>query len=77
LNPYRSDFPILKTAVNGKDLVYFDNAATTQKPVSVMEAVKKYYEEQNANFYRCWKFQRNNIHKECNGITESYSKYLW
>lgn len=52
MNPYRIDFPILKTKVNGKDLVYFDNAATTQKPVSVMEAVKNYYEEQNANPYR-------------------------
>lgn len=52
MNPYRKDFPILSTKVNGNDLVYFDNAATTQKPVSVMEAINKYYEEQNANPYR-------------------------
>jgi cysteine desulfurase/selenocysteine lyase len=52
LNPYRNDFPILSTKVNGKDLVYFDNAATTQKPISVMEAINKYYSEQNANPYR-------------------------
>ena len=52
MNPYRNDFPILKSKTNGKDLVYFDNAATTQKPITVMEAVNKYYQEQNANPYR-------------------------
>jgi cysteine desulfurase/selenocysteine lyase len=52
LNPYRSDFPILNTKINDKDLVYFDNAATTQKPVAVIEAISKYYQEQNANPYR-------------------------
>ncbi len=52
MNPYRNDFPILSTKTNGNDLVYFDNAATTQKPVSVIEAINKYYQEQNANPYR-------------------------
>lgn len=52
MNPYRNDFPILNTKINGKDLVYFDNAATTQKPSSVIEAISKYYQEQNANPYR-------------------------
>ncbi len=48
----RDDFPILKKKVNGKQLVYFDNAATTQKPVSVIETIKNYYEEYNANIHR-------------------------
>jgi cysteine desulfurase/selenocysteine lyase len=48
----RSDFPILKTLVHGKPLVYLDNAATTQKPRAVIDAVRTYYETQNANIHR-------------------------
>ena len=42
INKIRSDFPILKTSVNGKPLVYLDNAATTQKPQSVIDAITDY-----------------------------------
>jgi len=52
INKIRQDFPILGTKVNGKPLVYFDNAATTQKPVSVIESLKKYYYEINSNVHR-------------------------
>src|SRR5512136_1853740 len=54
LNPYkiREDFPILKREVNGHPLIYFDNAATTQKPRQVIEAEKNYYENHNANVHR-------------------------
>jgi len=52
VNKIRQDFPILGTKVNGKPLVYFDNAATTQKPVSVIESLKKYYYETNSNVHR-------------------------
>jgi cysteine desulfurase/selenocysteine lyase len=48
----RADFPILKTLVRGKPLVYLDNAATTQKPRAVIDAVRTYYEAQNANIHR-------------------------
>lgn len=48
----RSQFPILKQQINGKPLVYFDNAATSQKPVSVIESWTKYYETLNANVHR-------------------------
>ncbi|OGI15707.1 cysteine desulfurase [Candidatus Micrarchaeota archaeon RBG_16_49_10] len=48
----REDFPILKRKVNGKTLVYFDNAATTQKPVQVINAIRDYYENHNANIHR-------------------------
>ncbi|HLF93605.1 MAG TPA: cysteine desulfurase [Planctomycetota bacterium] len=48
----REDFPILKTLVRGKPLVYLDNAATTQKPRAVIDAVRTYYESQNANIHR-------------------------
>jgi cysteine desulfurase/selenocysteine lyase len=48
----RSEFPILHRPVRGKPLVYLDNAATTQKPRAVLEAVRRYYEEDNANVHR-------------------------
>ncbi|MEY3417183.1 MAG: hypothetical protein RL711_1718 [Bacteroidota bacterium] len=48
----REDFPILLEKVNGKSLVYFDNAATTQKPKQVVEALVEYYESSNANIHR-------------------------
>ncbi|MDQ1088450.1 cysteine desulfurase/selenocysteine lyase [Siphonobacter sp. SORGH_AS 1065] len=48
----RADFPILDQEVNGRKLVYFDNAATTQKPVAVIEALMNYYRGYNANIHR-------------------------
>jgi len=48
----RKDFPILERKVHGKPLVYFDNAATSQKPRQVIDALVRYYEEYNANIHR-------------------------
>ncbi len=48
----RSYFPILDQEVNGKPLVYLDSAATSQKPVQVIEALNKYYREYNSNVHR-------------------------
>ncbi len=48
----RAQFPILHQEVNGKPLVYFDNAATTQKPKQVIDALQRYYELDNANIHR-------------------------
>ena len=48
----REDFPILKQKVYGKDLIYLDNAATTHKPQVVIDAIAKYYSEQNSNVHR-------------------------
>ncbi len=48
----RKDFPILDQKVNGKPLVYLDSAATSQKPLSVIEAIEKYYREYNSNVHR-------------------------
>ena len=48
----RNDFPILDQEVNGHPLVYLDNAATTQKPRQVIEALVRYYETNNANIHR-------------------------
>lgn len=48
----REEFPILHQKVNGRDLVYFDNAATTQKPKRVIQALVDYYQGYNANIHR-------------------------
>lgn len=48
----RADFPILSRRVNGKQLVYFDNGATAQKPQVVIDAISTYYEKQNSNIHR-------------------------
>jgi cysteine desulfurase/selenocysteine lyase len=48
----RKQFPVLHQQVNGRDLVYFDNAATSQKPLSVINALTDYYQSYNANIHR-------------------------
>ncbi len=52
VNEIRKDFPILERRVHGKQLVYLDNAATTQKPRQVIDALVHYYEHYNANIHR-------------------------
>ena len=52
INKIREQFPILKEQVNGKPLVYFDNAATNQKPLAVINAITNYYSTMNANIHR-------------------------
>ena len=61
----RKDFPILDQEVHGCPLIYFDNAATTQKPVSVISALSHYYERDNANVHR-------GIHELSNRATAGY-----
>ena len=48
----RSQFPILEEKIHGKPLVYFDNGATTQKPLSVIQRINDYYSKENANIHR-------------------------
>jgi len=52
INKIRAQFPILNQKVNGKELVYFDNGATTQKPQTVIDAEANYYANENANIHR-------------------------
>jgi cysteine desulfurase/selenocysteine lyase len=61
----RSDFPILDQKVHGQPLIYFDNAATTQKPRAVLEALRGYYERDNANVHR-------GIHELSNRATAAF-----
>jgi len=51
-NLIKKDFPILRETVNGKPLVWFDNAATTQKPQSVIDRIAYFYEHENSNIHR-------------------------
>src|SRR3954451_15551733 len=48
----RRDFPILRERVNGRPLIWLDNAATTQKPQAVIDRLKKFYESENSNIHR-------------------------
>jgi hypothetical protein len=52
VNSIRKDFPILEEKVGGRDLIWFDNAATTQKPRTVIERLKYFYEHENSNVHR-------------------------
>lgn len=62
---FRADFPILHQLVQGRPLIYFDNAATSQKPRAVIEALVRYYERDNANVHR-------GIHELSNRATAAY-----
>ena len=63
----REDFPILRQEVHGKPLIYFDSAATTQKPRAVIAAIARYYEHDNANVHR-------GLHALSTRATEAYEK---
>ncbi|HSR69100.1 MAG TPA: cysteine desulfurase [Acidobacteriota bacterium] len=63
----RRDFPILHQEVNGHPLVYLDNAASTQKPRAVIEAVEEYYRRDNANIHR-------GVHELSQRATDAYEK---
>ena len=52
IHDIRADFPVLQTKIHNKPLVYFDNAATTQKPKIVIDRIQNYYETKNANIHR-------------------------
>jgi cysteine desulfurase/selenocysteine lyase len=65
VNKIREDFPILMKKVHGKNLVYLDNAATTQKPVQVLNKLEEYYRTMNANIHR-------GVHALSQQATESF-----
>ena len=61
----REDFPILKKQINGKQLIYFDNAATSQKPTCVINSISDYYNNHNSNIHR-------GVHSLSEEATEAY-----
>ena len=66
-NAIREDFPILGEQVHGQRLIYFDSAATSQKPRPVLEALRHYYEHENANVHR-------GLHELSSRATEAYER---
>ncbi|HTU88946.1 MAG TPA: aminotransferase class V-fold PLP-dependent enzyme, partial [Gemmataceae bacterium] len=64
---FRADFPILSREVHGQPLVYFDNAATTQKPQAVLDALLHYYSNDNANIHRA-------VHQLSESATRAYEE---
>ena len=66
-NALREDFPILGEKAHGHPLIYFDNAATSQKPQAVLDALRNYYEHDNANVHR-------GLHVLSSRATEAYEK---
>ncbi|MFM2305913.1 MAG: putative cysteine desulfurase, partial [Bacteroidota bacterium] len=67
ISEIRSQFPILNQQVNGKPLIYFDNAATSQKPLAVINAIDNYYRQYNSNIHR-------GAHHLAQLATEAYEK---
>src|SRR5438309_4788565 len=67
VNRVRADFPILARTVHGKPLVYLDNAATTQKPQSMIDAMVRYYTAENSNIHR-------GVHMLSELATENYEQ---
>ena len=63
----RKDFPILSREVNGQPLVYLDNAATSQTPTQVIDSIRHYYENYNANIHR-------GVHALSQEATEAYEQ---
>lgn len=72
----RSDFPILSQQVYGKPLVYFDNAATTQKPNVVIEAISEYYREYNSNVHRGVHFLSNKASKAFEDVRVQVQQFI-
>jgi cysteine desulfurase/selenocysteine lyase len=65
VNRIRKDFPILSRKIKDRPLVYFDNAATTQKPLSVIDAIRDYYMNYNSNIHRA-------VHQMAEEATQAY-----
>jgi cysteine desulfurase/selenocysteine lyase len=72
----RAEFPILEVRVHGKPLVYFDNAATTQKPRRVIDSQRRYYESENANIHRGVHALSELATREYEGARETIRKLL-
>ena len=72
----RSDFPILRQRVRDRPLVYLDNAATSQKPQVVIDAIRRYYERDNANIHRGVHFLSEHATEEYEGARRTVQSFL-
>ncbi|MDR2791042.1 MAG: cysteine desulfurase [Campylobacteraceae bacterium] len=72
---YRADFPILLRKINGKNLIWFDNGATTQKPKAVIDRLEYFYENENSNIHRAahdLAARATDAYEEARAITASF-----
>ncbi len=76
VNRIREDFPILKVQVHGKPLVYLDNAATSQKPRAVIDAVSRFYGAENANIHRGVHYLSERATVAYDGVRERVARFL-
>jgi cysteine desulfurase/selenocysteine lyase len=76
LENIRADFPILRQKVHGKPLVYFDNAATSQKPRAVIDAIVRYYETSNANIHRGVHFLSEHATEQHDAARRAVQKFV-
>ena len=77
IDAIRGDFPILERVLpNGKKLVYFDNAATSQKPQAVIDAMTRFYEEYNSNAHRANHTLADEATAALEGARMSISRYF-
>jgi cysteine desulfurase/selenocysteine lyase len=76
LKKVRADFPILQRRVHGRTLVYLDNAATSQKPQVVIDAIRHYYERDNANIHRGVHFLSEHATEEYEGARKTVQSFL-
>jgi cysteine desulfurase/selenocysteine lyase len=72
----RRDFPILEQRVHGKPLVYLDNAATSQKPQAVIDAISRYYEQENSNIHRGVHFLSERATEEYEAARSSAQEFI-
>ena len=72
----RKCFPILQEKINGENLIYFDNGATTQKPKSVIDTVSKFYKQKNANIHRGVHFLSSHATEEFENTRSSVSEFI-
>lgn len=76
INKIRADFPILDIKVKGKALVYLDNAATSQKPLRVINKITEYYEATNANIHRGAHYLANKATEEYENARKAIADHL-
>jgi cysteine desulfurase / selenocysteine lyase len=72
----RHHFPLLRQRVNGKPLIYFDNAATSQKPQIVIDAMMRYYEQENSNIHRGVHYLSERATVAYEGVREKVQRFI-
>jgi len=76
INKVRSDFPILRRKIHGKPLIYFDNAATSQKPQAVIDRITDYYTNENCNIHRGVHFLSQEATTAFEGTREHVARFI-